>query len=45
MARLPKDIYQDAKIAHKQGDLENAMKLYAESTYFHNAAKVALQYT
>src|SRR3989338_5309708 len=43
MARLPKDIYQDAKIAHKQGDLENAMKLYAESTYFHNAAKVALQ--
>jgi hypothetical protein len=43
MERLPKEIHQDAKKAHEEGDLERAMALYAESTYFHDAAKVALQ--
>jgi chemotaxis receptor (MCP) glutamine deamidase CheD len=43
MTRLPKEIYQDAQKAHKSGDLEGAMALYAQSTYFHDAAKVALE--
>jgi len=41
--RLPKDIYEDAKRAHKQGNLEEALELYAKSTYFLKAAEVSLQ--
>lgn len=43
MARLPKEISQEAKKAHEEGDLERAMALYAQSAWHFKAVNLALQ--
>lgn len=42
-AQKPHQVYRDAKIAHKLGELEVAMALYAQSKSFLEAAEVALE--